>query len=312
MRIFSNPGLIAAGLVLGAGAAVAQVKEYKPQTPQLPPPLDKIAMTEFVSDPATIPPGTTQVTLWVTVKNVTSGPQGMTISGPKIRILRTTPQPDVVEVETTVVNLAPGATQRVGQRVSVAPGTRAYFARVDVDDVLHEPLLQRANNEKRLTLTIPQASRDQAPPPGSAPPKETQVLDYQKAKYAGARFANGEEAGAKCPGAGQAHDPSHAAVGPPPNPFSVRFYVNCSGLPYGMRLTPEAFAGFRLKNGWTVKQVDLLQERKSNGDWQWRTRPSIGSDNPEIRMHLWAGANGMVHVIANITIEGPAGTNPYQ
>lgn len=303
---------VLAALALGAGAASAQVKEYKPPANQVAPALDKIAMTEFVSEPATIPPGATKVKLWVTVKNLTGGLQGTTINGPKIRILRTTPSPDALEFETAVVNLAPGATQRVGQEVNLAPGTREYFARVDPDDTLREPLVQRANNERRLRLTIPQVSGQQAAAPGSQPQLETQVLDYQKAKRAGAQFAHSPDGAAPCPMYGQFYDPNHLAVGPPPMPFTVRFYMDCAGSPMGMRATPETFGNFRLKHGWKVKSVELLQEVKRSADWQWRQRPEIGSDNPAMRMHLWSNPNGKVHVIARVTIEGPAGTNPYE
>jgi hypothetical protein len=312
MQMFLKSALIVVGLASVAGVAFAQPREFKPPAPQVAPALDKIAMTDFVCDPSPIPPGTTQVKLTVTVKNLTSGPQAVTINGPKLRVLRTNPQPDVLELETTIVSLAPGATQSVSQKVNVGPGVREYFARVDVDDTLHEPIVQRANNEKRLRLTIPQVSGQQAPAPGSQPQLETQVLDYQKAKRAGAQFAHAPDGAAPCPMYGQFYDPNHLAVGPPPMPFTVRFYMDCAGSPLGMRATPETFGNFRLKHGWKVKSVELLQEMKRSADWQWRQRPDIGSDNPAMRMHLWSNPNGTVHVIARVTIEGPAGTNPYE
>lgn len=154
MRMLVKPALAAAA-VLFAAAASAQPKEFKPPSPQVAPALDKVAMTAFVCEPSPIPPGTTQVTLKVTIKNVTGGLQGVTLSGLKIRVLRTNPQPDVLELETTVNNLAPGASQTIGAHVNVGPGAREYFARVDPDDVLHEPIVQRANNESRLKLKIP-------------------------------------------------------------------------------------------------------------------------------------------------------------
>jgi hypothetical protein len=149
--------LLAAVMAAVAGEAAAQIKEYNPKTPQVAPALDKVAMTAFVCEPSPIPPGTAQVTLRVTIKNVTGGLQGVTLSGLKLRLLRTAPQPDVLEMETMINNLAPGASQTVGAHVNVGPGLREYFARVDVDDTLHEPIVQRANNEKRLKLTIPPA-----------------------------------------------------------------------------------------------------------------------------------------------------------
>jgi len=291
--------------VLGAGVASAQPKDFKPPTKQLPPALDRIEMTEFLCDPATIPPNATQVTLKVTVKNLTSGPQAETLNGLKLRILRTTPQPDVVELETNVVNLAAGATQSVSQKVNVAPGTRAYFARVDVDDVLHEPFVQRANNEKRLTITIASASRDQAAAPGSSPQLVTQVLDYEKAHQAGAVFTDGVE-GQKggCGFSGQ-----FANTGPD---YSVLFWARCLFSLNGVRLTPEAFTGWHLKNGWKVKRFDFGKIEKSAGDWQWRQTPAIGTDDPSAKLHIWVDAGGEVSLPLVITIEGPAGTNPYQ
>lgn len=155
MRMPLGSALVIAGLASVAGGASAQPREFKPPAPQVAPALDRVAMTAFHCEPSPIPPGSTQVTLKVTIKNVTGGLQGVTLSGLKIRVLRTNPQPDVLELETTVNNLAPGASQTVGAHVNVGPGVRDYFARVDPDDVLHEPLVQRANNESRLKLKIP-------------------------------------------------------------------------------------------------------------------------------------------------------------
>lgn len=293
----------------------AQPKEFKPRTPQVPPSFDRVQMVSFVSEPAQIAPGATQVVLRATVKNVTNSnlATGYVLNGLKVKIFRTMPLPAILEMETTVNNLAAGATQSVGARVNIGPGVREYSAKVDPDYSLKEPILQRANNERRLTLTIPQVSGQQAPPAGSQPPQlATQVLDYEKAKQAGAQSSYSPEGFAACPIYGSFYDPNHAAVGPPPMPFTVRFYLDCGGVPAGMRATPETFGGFRLKHGWKVKSLELLQEQKRNGDWQWRERPAIGSDNPAMRMHLWANADGMVHVIARVTIEGPAGTDPYQ
>lgn len=302
--------LALAGTALLAGAASAQPKDYRPAGPQAAPALDKIAMTEFVSDPSPVPPGTSQVMLWVTVKNLTSGPQAVTINGPKLRILRTTPAPDALELETTVVNLAPGATQRVGQKVNVGPGTREYFARVDVDDTLHEPIVQRANNEKRLKLTIPQASGQQAPPPGSAPPTETKLLEYQAAKAAGAQFSNGlEGTQGACVDVGQFDSKPMVESHTP----TVVFMADCRIVPNGVRATPEAFTGFRLKNGWKVKDFAVVQDfHGASSDWQWRKTPSKGTDDPSMKMHVYAGPNVYVKVHVQVTIEGPAGTNPYQ
>jgi hypothetical protein len=311
--------LFVVGFASVAGVASAQPKEFKPPAPQVAPALDKVAMTAFVCEPSPIPPGTTQVTLKVTIKNVTGGLQGVTLSGLKIRMLRTNPQSqqgDVLELETTVDNLAPGASRTVGAHVNVGPGVRDYFARVDPDDILHEPIVQRANNESRLKLTIPQVSGQQAPPPGSTPPKETQLLDYDKAKRNGAQFAASAEGPTLCSlGQADVNHPGNDTRGVSKPPAGVYFYLDCDNNPGGGRTTPEAFTGFRLKNGWRVKSFDIGLATPANPsyqDYQWRKPPTVGSDDPSLRMHLWANAGGWIRVTVKIEIEGPAGTNPYQ
>jgi hypothetical protein len=108
--------LAAAGLALFSGVASAEIKEYKPRTPQVPPSLDKVQMESFVSEPAQIAAGTTQVVLRVTVKNVTNsgGATGYVLNGLKVKIFRTLPLPEILEMETTVNNLALGVPQSVG------------------------------------------------------------------------------------------------------------------------------------------------------------------------------------------------------
>ena len=310
--------ILLVALAVAAGAASAQPKDYKPPVNQVAPALDKVAMTDFVTDPSPIPPGATQVTLKITVKNVTAGLQGVTLNGLKIRMFRTNPQPDVLELETTVNNLAPGASQTVGAKVNIAPGVREYFARVDPDDTLHEPMVQRANNEKRLKIMIPQVSRDQALPPGSTPPMETQLLDYQKAKMNGAQFADGLEGPTNCNHRTQldVKGPDQPAVCGdfPLPPAGVQFQMGCGIYLTGGRATPEAFTNFRLKNGWRVKSYEMVGVVKPSegADWQWRKTPSVGTDDPSMKMHVWANVRQDVCNTVKVTIEGPAGTNPYQ
>jgi hypothetical protein len=303
MRMPMKSLLVIVGTVLLGGVASAQPKDYKPAGPQVVPALDKVAMTAFVCEPSPIPPGTAQVTLRVTIKNVTGGLQGVTLSGLKIRVLRTNPQPDVLELETTVNNLAPGASQTVGAHVNVGPGTREYFARVDPDDILHEPIVQRANNESRLKLTIPQALGQQAP---AAPQKETQLLDYDKAKRAGAQFGASLEPSSSSPASTLCIVQQQQAPG-----VGVSFSLQCTYT--GGRSNPEAYVNFRLKNGWKVKSYDVLNVTKfGSADWQWTRTPVIGSDDASSKVHLWADPLGQLFLSVKIEIEGPAGTNPYQ
>ncbi|MCM3876142.1 MAG: hypothetical protein NEA02_06950, partial [Thermoanaerobaculia bacterium] len=207
----------------------------------------------------------------------------------------------------TVNNLAPGATQSFGARVNIASGVREYFARVDTEDTLHEPVVQRANNEKRLRLTIPQVSGQQAAPPGSSPPLETRLLEYGRAKNAGAQFSDGVDGFKGLCDVGQG-DPSRLGDHSP----GVWFRANCDTLANGARATPEAFIGFRLKNGWRVKNFEISSGKAGNADWQWRQTPTKGSDDPYMRMHVFTSPFGRVWAQVKVTIEGPAGTDPYQ
>ncbi len=155
MRSMTNSATLLAALALAAGSASAQKV-----------PLDKIVMESFVSEPAQIPPGATQVVLRATVKNVTNSnlAAGYVLNGLKLRIFRTQPTPEILEMETTINNLAAGATQSAGARVNVGPGVRKYRAVVDPDNTLHEPLQQSLNNERRIELTVPVEA-----PPGPGP-----------------------------------------------------------------------------------------------------------------------------------------------
>lgn len=305
-------------LVLGLSGTPAAAqkpgpREFKPPVHEIAPSVDKVTMETFVSEPSPVSPGATQVVLRVTVKNVTNtgGATGFVLNGLKLKIYRTNPQPDVLELETTVNNLAPGATQSFGARVNIAAGVREYFARVDTDNTLHEPIVQGANNEKRLKLTIPQASGQQAAAPGSAPAMEKKFLDYDLAKNAGAQFANSVE-GPEGLCTGRVGQFGGAAVNDQWK--GVLFKADCTQSPNGVRATPEAFMGFRLKNGWKVKEYAIFAVEKSRrgADWQWRQTPSKGTDNPSMRMHVFAQANTEVKVRVRVEIEGPAGTNPYQ
>lgn len=314
MRMPLKSALVVLGLALFAGAASAQIKEYKPRTLQVAPSLDKVQVVSFVSEPAQIAPGATQVVLRVTVKNVTDSglATGYVLNGLKVKIYRTLPLPEILEMETTVNNLAAGATQSVGAPVSIGPGVREYKAQVDPDNTLKEPTpQQRANNESRLRLTIPQVSGEQAPPAGSAPPKETQLLDYELAKNAGAQFTHGIEGWqGTCISVGQFNSVGWT------NDHSkgVIFMVDCRLMANGARATPEAFSGFRLKNGWKVKDyaIGAVEKGGDGADWQWRQTPSKGTDDPSMRMHVFASPLGNVKVQVKVEIEGPRGTNPYQ
>lgn len=147
LRVALGVAGLALFLLAFASPAFAQgpvpPQESKPQ-PERYWAVDQIAIESFTSEPATIPAGTKQVQIWVVVKNVTNarGGPGHTLNGVAFQVLRKKPEPDVLELGSTIVNLAPGATQRMGARINVAPGVREYLAQV-------------GNNSKNLVLTIP-------------------------------------------------------------------------------------------------------------------------------------------------------------
>jgi hypothetical protein len=145
-----------APLALAQGPVPPPERKAQPERIQV---IDKIAIESFTSEPATIPAGTTQVQIWVVVKNVTNarGGPGHTLNGVAFRVLRKIPQPDVLELGSTIRNLGPGETQRMGARINVAPGTREYLAGVDWDNALDEPARSQLDNSKKLVLTIPKA-----------------------------------------------------------------------------------------------------------------------------------------------------------
>ena len=89
--------------------------------------------------------------------------------------------------------------------------------------------------------------------------------------------------------------------------------VFCSGV-NGARATPEAFTGFHLKNEWKVKDWAIGQSHSEDkAGWEWRKTPLKGTDDPSMRMHVWASPGSFdAYAQVKVTIEGPAGTNPYQ
>lgn len=146
-----------------------------------------------------------------------------------------------------------------------------------------------------------------------APPLATQVLDYQKAKLAGATFVSGSDN--PLPGvSGQCDwnncDVTSAQQAQP----GVFFFAYMSSTLMGSKATPEAYGNFSLKNGWQIKEISLVEILKTSGDWQWVSGPpSIGSTNPYVKIHIWAEpAVGFVRLGLRIVIEGPDGTDPYQ
>jgi hypothetical protein len=145
----------------------------------------------------------------------------------------------------------------------------------------------------------------------AAPRLVTQDLDYNAAKVAGAQFSNNVEGltmarveqcdwnGGGCSGGSIGHQ------------MGVTFGVIYTTLGGG-KGTPEAFSGFRLKNGWKVKSIEVKRAPdNSSGDWRWDRRPTEGTDDPSMRVHIWANQFGSQRIGVRVVIEGAEGTSPY-
>ena len=46
--------------------------------------------------------------------------------------------------------------------------------------------------------------------------------------------------------------------------------------------------------------------------WQWTRVPSVGTDDPSGKLHIWANSNTTLSFFVKVEVEGPAGTSPYQ
>ena len=204
-------------------------------------------------------------------------------------------------------NVVPGAVFEVTASWRAVPGEQLFKGYVDGSGKTFNNAAPVANRIANLPLTIAQVSAStQGAAPGQPVTKVTQILDYQKAKLAGAQFAHNEEAVAACTYLGQFD--SKVQFGNWPD-GTVSFGAVCALL--GGRATPEAFKNFRLKNGWRIKSVEPLKETKNNGDWQWVTGPPTG-DNPYMQVRVWANSLGEGSIILKVVIEGPEGSDPYK
>jgi hypothetical protein len=90
----------------------------------------------------------------------------------------------------------------------------------------------------------------------------------------------------------------------------VLFSLRCPGA-LGTRSAHPAYAGFRLKNGWKVKDTRVVVVGQSKAGFDLE-KPSPGSDQPFLKGKLWAGPGGEVLVEVYVKVEGPKGSSYFR
>ena len=133
------------------------------------------------------------------------------------------------------------------------------------------------------------------------PPLEEREIVWQEAELGGASFPEPFVADAS---AGCRATTGVARSG------GVLMSLRCPGA-LGTKSTHPAYASFRLKNGWKVRdtRVVVVGSTKAGFDLE---KPTPGTDQPFVKGKLWAGPGGEVLVEVYVRIEGPKGTTYYR
>ena len=90
----------------------------------------------------------------------------------------------------------------------------------------------------------------------------------------------------------------------------VLFSLRCPGS-LGTKSTHPAYAGFRLKNGWKVKDTRVVVVGASKAGFDLE-KPVPGSDLPYLKARLWAGPGGEVLIEVYVKVEGPKGGSYFR
>ncbi len=145
-----------------------------------------------------------------------------------------------------------------------------------------------------LLFMTPAALAAGAPPPAL----EEREITWEDARQAGATLPEPEVADAS---AGCRATTGVARSG------GVLFSLRCPSA-LGTKSTHPAYAGFRLKNGWKVKDTHIVVVGQSKAGFDLE-KPAPGSDQPFLKGRLWAGPGGEVLVEVYVKVEGPKGTS---
>lgn len=135
---------------------------------------------------------------------------------------------------------------------------------------------------------------------GSLPLEEREIV-WQEAQQAGASFPE--------PVVADASAACRATTGVARSGGAL-FSLRCPGA-LGTKSTHPAYAGFRLKNGWKVKDTRVVVVGSSKAGFDLE-KPVAGSDQPFVKGKLWAGPGGEVLIEVYVKVEGPKGTTYFR
>lgn len=216
----------------------------------------------------------------------------------------------------TVSNLAPGSLQTVTASWRATAGAQSALGTVSppgVSTTLNAaPATARARS---LDFTVAQVSASTTAPAGAL---VTQLIDWERVRVAGGRFADGRQ-GPCTTRLGP--ETAGSRVGEVIVEIDCNVYQKLGASPVvtpnaqGGRMNAVFFDQFALKNGWRIKSFNVArldQNCPNASGWQVPTSPSIGSSTPKVQLALWTNAGCALRVAARLEIEGPNGTNPYQ
>jgi len=90
----------------------------------------------------------------------------------------------------------------------------------------------------------------------------------------------------------------------------VLFSLRCPGA-LGTTSAHPAYVGFRLKNGWKVKDTRVVVAGQSKAGFDL-DKPAPDSVQPFLKGKLWAGPGGEVLIEVYVKVEGPMGTSYFR
>jgi hypothetical protein len=268
-----------------------------PGNPKPAPAADRVQVTAITLNTKT-PEIPTPLRVRATIKNLDpnyslSIPWGIEVDGPSGHGLI---------ASGTAENVPPGVSFNVTANWMSRPGEHTFLAFADPGNTTAEMVGSRGNNSLRSDKVTPIS---------------VQFLSYSQAASAGAQFSdNRQGAYTSCKFLGQFNASDNRFWGSGQGRERPLFIAECAGVTGG-KADPEVFKNFTLKNGWTIRSVRILSDgqdhtRTANGGGNPVVAPTIGSNNPYTKFHVWADRGGVFEALLEIVIVGPAHLSAYQ